>query len=258
MRGHHDLRIAAWGSIACAVLALLVPLEALSLLFLAPLAFFLTGYSITAATFARRTLERPQTVLLSLGLSLCVLALGALVLDLAPGGIRDVSWAILLVVVVLASSRSAALRRPRGFQSQGVAPRRPGTAQAALLTGGFVLAVAAIFLGNTTVSVKDAIGYTQLWLLPETNPQVARFQVGVGSQEQESVDYDLRIRIDRGRVIRRSFTLVPGETEVVRVSDDSLLPGSAVPVVATLLRHNRPFDVYRRVTGWLRAPEAAG
>ena len=54
---------------------------------------------------------------LSVGLSLAMLALGSLVLNYVPGGIRACSWAVLLVLVVLAASREAALRRR---------PRRPG------------------------------------------------------------------------------------------------------------------------------------
>ena len=54
MRGHRDLRGAATAALACALLALLLPFAPLSLLFAAPLAFFLPGYAITCAAFAKR------------------------------------------------------------------------------------------------------------------------------------------------------------------------------------------------------------
>jgi len=56
-------------------------------------------------------------------------------------------------------------------------------------------------------------------------------------------------------LVRRSFRLAPGETRLVRLR---AAPGNGVmPVVATLLRHNRPFKVYRRVKGSLVAPRGS-
>jgi hypothetical protein len=56
------------------------------------------------------------------------------------------------------------------------------------------------------------------------------------------------------RVVRRSFTLSPGDIHVVTVGPASGPPGARLPVVATLLRHSRTFEVYRRVKGWLVVP----
>ncbi len=53
--------------------------------------------------------------------------------------------------------------------------------------------------------------------------------------------------------MRRSFRLKPGETRLVKLRAPAGSEGT-VPVIATLLRHNRPFSVYRRVKGSLVAP----
>ncbi|HEY4779357.1 MAG TPA: DUF1616 domain-containing protein, partial [Solirubrobacterales bacterium] len=113
MRGHGDLEAACTGATLCALLTLVLPFEPLRMLLAAPLTLFLPGYAISAAIFARRRIERRQFLLFSLGLSLAVLALGALVLNYVPGGIRAWSWALLLFLVVLGCCRGAALRRPK-------------------------------------------------------------------------------------------------------------------------------------------------
>ena len=89
MRGHRDLRLLAALSVPCAVLAIVVPVEAIALLFAVPLALFLPGCALTAVTFARHPIEWPQRLVFSVGFSLATLALGALLLNYMPGGIRS-------------------------------------------------------------------------------------------------------------------------------------------------------------------------
>lgn len=254
MRGHRDLQIAAAASLLCALVALLAPFEAVRLVFATPLALLLPGYAIVAATFARRRLPWPQFAVLSLALSLATLALGALALNYAPGGIRSLSWAVLLLLVVLNGCRTAALRRSR---SSGL-PRWPRPrlrrAEAGLLLGGLSAAAAALVLASATVPAKNAIGYTQLWILPEAGSKATEVQVGVASEEQDPAAYYLLVRFGDRRPIQRSLHLKPGETRVFRLGARPPAPGTSVPVVATLLRQNRPKSVYRRVKSWLSAP----
>jgi hypothetical protein len=126
--------------------------------------------------------------------------------------------------------------------------------QTAMLLGAGAATVAALVLGFSIVPAEDAVGYSQLWVLPEAGSGGSEAQVGVRSQEQASVDFDLRVRVGSDRLVKRSFKLAPGETRLVRLRAP---PGSTrtVPVIATLLRHNRPFSVYRRVKGSLIAPQ---
>ncbi|HEU4945074.1 MAG TPA: DUF1616 domain-containing protein [Solirubrobacterales bacterium] len=253
MRGQKDLRLVVALSLLCAVLALLIPVDGVALVFAVPLTLFLPGYAITAAAFARRELKWPQFLLFSVALSLAILVLGSLLLNYT-GGIYPLSWAVLLLLVVLGACRAAALRRG----GAGGAPRwprlHPQGPQAMMLLGAGVAMVAALVLGLSTVPAEDAIGYSQLWVLPAAGSGGSEVQVGVRSQEQASVAFDLRVKLGTQRVVRRSFTLAPGETRLLRLRAP---PGSSgtVPVIATLLRHNRPFSVYRRVKGSLVAPQ---
>jgi uncharacterized membrane protein len=249
MRGHRDLEIVAVGSIACALLALVIPLTALSLLFAAPLILFAPGYAIVAATFARRSLERQRMLLLSVALSLTTLVLGGFLLNYMPGGVRALSWAILLLLVVLGCSRSAALRRPRASRRASSLPRL-SPRDGGLLLGGALLATAALALAMTTLPATNARGFTELWVTPQAGAVNGSAEIGVGSEEQHSASYILRVRLgDSPRPLLRRLTLHPGETRTVKFdAPQSLGP---VPVTAQLFRAESPAKVYRRVHAWI-------
>jgi hypothetical protein len=254
MKGQRDLRLLAAVAVLCAVLALLIPVDGIALIFAVPLALFLPGYAIVAAAFARRKLAWPQVLLLSIALSLAVLVLGALVLNYA-GGIHPLSWAVLLLLVVFAGCRAAAVRRGAGRGGPHWPRLQLRRLELAMLGGAVAATAAALVLASSAVPANDALGYTQLWILPKAGSHGSKAQVGVRSQQQTSVDFDLRIRAGAQRLVRRSFRLAPGETRLVRLR---AAPGNGVmPVVATLLRHNRPFKVYRRVKGSLVAPRGS-
>lgn len=262
MRGQRDLRLALGVAALCALAALAIPVGILSLLFVAPLTLFLPGYAIAAAVFARRKIERPQLLVLSLALSLTTLVGGGLLLNYTPGGVRPLPWALLLVLVVAAGCRAAAVRRIP--LPPGRAWRRPPVRRrdAGLAAGGLLLAAIAVGLAMTTLPASDARGYTQLWLLPAPGSSRTEAQVGVRSDEQRATRFDLRIKVGPAasapagatpEVTRRSFTLKPGEARVVRVGPPPGAAGTEAPVVASLLRHSDPYAVYRRVRGWLTA-----
>lgn len=252
MRGQGDLRLAAAAALLCAVLALLIPIDGVALVFAVPLLLFLPGYAIASAAFAKRPLGRPQLLLLSIALSLTTLVLGSLVLNYL-GGIHPLSWALLALLVVFVSCRVAAVRRGATAKSSGLPRLHLGGLEAAMLVAAIAAAAAALILASTTVPAGDALGYTQLWILPQAGSRGSEAQVGVRSQQQTTVDYDLRVRIGDERLVKRSFRLAPGETRVVRLRAPPST-GGTVPVIATLLRHNRPTKVYRRVKGSLTAP----
>jgi uncharacterized membrane protein len=246
MRGQRDLAITAWGSVLCALLALVIPWPVLSLAFAAPLALLAPGYAIVAATFARRELGWPRTALLSLALSLATLVIGSFLLNYVPGGIRDISWGILLPLVTIACCRAAALRRPR---SGAPALPRPkiGRRDAVLVLGGLALAVAAVVLAMTTLPAKNARGYTELWVTPQAHRTGGSAEIGVGSEEQHKTSYVLRTRVGNGTPAVRHFTLRPGEERTIRLYTPSA-GGAPVPVKAKLALAARPGQVYRQVS----------
>lgn len=264
MRGHRDLGLATCLTLLCAAMAPLLPVEVISLLFALPLTLFLPGYALTAAIFARRRVGPAQFAVLSLGLSLCVLALGALLLNYVPGGIGPVSWAVLLALVVLAGCRAAALRRPaprKVTDNQGWLRLHLTAGSGAFLVGALLCTATALALSFTTMSAKHANGYTALWLLPPTPADSATggARIGVSSEEQKRTAYLLRVRVSgRPAEIVRSFSLDPAETRVLKLAPTQQRPsGAPARVSAMLFLQRKPGRAYRRVSGWLAQPQAA-
>jgi Protein of unknown function (DUF1616) len=248
VRGQRDLAIAAWGSVLCALLAVVIPWPALSLVFAAPLALLAPGYAIVAATFARRDLGWQRAALLSLALSLATLVIGSFLLNYVPGGIRDISWAILLPLVTIGCCRAAALRRPKSAKLALPKPRI-GRRDAAFVLGGVALGATALVLAMTTLPAKNARGYTELWVTPEASGTGGgAATVGVGSEEQHRASYVLRTRLGGGTPIVRRFTLRPGEERTIRLNAVPSADGAPVPVKAQLARAGRPNEIYRRVS----------
>jgi Protein of unknown function (DUF1616) len=259
MRDHADLKAACWLALICALGALLVPLDPLSLLFALPLCLFLPGYGIAAAAFARHPIDPARFALLALGLSLAVLALGALPLNYLPWGIRAGWWALLFYLVVVGSCRAAALRRPRRAGAPIELPRlRVNGAQAALLGGGALAVLAAFVLAFTPLAADKAIGYTELWIKPLSSG----VQVGIGSGESEDSSYRLEVEFsdDSAPVVQR-FELAPGERQVLEIEDGTPNAGNDLPIAATatLFKEDSPGRErpFRQVSTWI-APEDAG
>ena len=247
MNRHGDLRRASAAAVICGFGALVVPIPVLSLLLLAPLAFYLTGYTIVEATFARRELERPQAALFSVGASLAVLALATLPLNYAPGGITAASWSLALVAVVLSSALIAGRRRPRTVSSSPPL-RNPRLTYATLGTGlvALALAGAAVAAAFVPFSSHDSIGYTQLWILPAPGGNGPGVTVGVSSEEQGPQAYELRVAERGAPPVSRRLDLDPGETRLLRLPVREPA-GTRGQVVAALFLAGDIETPYRRV-----------
>lgn len=257
MRGHRDLELVVAATLACVLVALLSPLETVALIAAIPLCLFFPGYALAAAIFGRRTPDRPRLLLLTLMLSLAILVIGSLVLNYMPGGIRDVSWALLLVLVVLAAARWAALHRGSPRSGSLPRPRLPRLAalDAILLGIGASAAVAAIILSQVPLPAGNANGYTSLWMLPVPGePDVMR--VGVVSNEQDEESYRLLFRVDgREAAAARELTLEPGEEQVFRLPVGVPSGSNPARVAASLYHADSPRELYRRVTSWVTAAD---
>lgn len=253
MRRHLDLERASAAAILCAFVVIAFPWEAVRLAAALPLALFLPGYAINAAAFGKRHLEPGLQLLLALGSSLAALVVAALLLSLAPGGLRGPSWAILLLLVVVAACRIAALRRPGWRARRRRAPRpKLGRLDAALLSAGALLAAAALVLAETPLPAKHAVGYTALWMLPGGGVERRPVRIGVVSEEQRRTAYRLEVRLGDGRIpVSEPFVLQPGQSRVIRPPLPRLRPVASRWVVALLYRQEYPAQVYRRVTARL-------
>lgn len=255
MRSHRDLEAAVIAACICGIGALLLPVEGVRLAFALPLTVLLPGYAIAAAALARRRVELPQLLLISIGLSLAVLALGSLVVNYL-GGLRPGPWALLLVVVVVAACRAAAVRRaPATRRSPGASPRpRPTLGAALLVLGGLLATVAALVLAFTPVAAQHAIGYSELWLRPFDHSGKTGVRIGVGNQQHERTGYGVIAKFGNGRrSVTRRLALEPGQRRVFVIRSDRPGARAPEPVSVTLYREGRPNVPYRRVSGWVPA-----
>lgn len=252
MRGHRDLQRVSVGAVVCAVVAVLIPWEIVRVIAAAPLTLFLPGYAIAAVCFTPRELAPPKLWTLSAGISLMVLALGALLLNGFPFGLTTLSWAVLLVLVIVPCCRAAALRRGRPGQRRQSTRRawRPSPLGAGLVALAVVISIGALVLAQRPLSAGNAVGFTALWMLP-ANSQEQAVVVGVLSSEQDPTDYTLEVTQGRkGQPTIYQVSLDPGEEETFEIPVPRR-PGGRAHVVASLYLASRPQHLYRRVTTWL-------
>lgn len=253
MRGHRDLWVVGLGAPLCALVALLVPLEAVRLAAAAPLCLVFPGYALASAAFGARSLSGGRFAALVLGLSLIVLILSALVLNYGPGGIRDLSWAVILVLVTVAACRWAAVKRKPGDVPYAAWARpRMGLVDSLFLGGAAVAAVAALVVSATVFPAGDVQGFTRLSMLTESSGGAAT--IGVDSNEQRHQSYLLRLTLDGRPLLTKRLSLDPGDESVLRVRlpDDPGPPSGML--AASLYRASSPDALYRRVNSWLPPP----
>lgn len=266
MRGHGDLEAAVGAAALSALLALFLPFDLLRALVGAPLLFFLPGYGIAAAAFAHGRIARTHFLVLSVGLSLAVLALGALVLNYLPGGVRPGWWAVLLFLVVLGACRGAALRRPRrtGAPIAWNLPRA-NLAQVGLLAGGALLAVAAVVLAFVPLSATHAIGYTEMSIQPLEAGAGPGVRIGVGSGERDDSSYRLVVEFGDGEgEATRQLQLAPGQKRVLELEPPDASPivttGGSISVTATLFKEDSPDPdrAFRQVSTYISSAGGTG
>ena len=252
MRGHSDLKWVCIGAIVAALVAALVPWEIVRLLAALPLAIFLPGYAIAAAAFGSEKLDLQRLTMLILLCSLSLLCLGGILLNFLPGGIRTVTWALLLVIVIVAAARAAALRRAKPeSQREWARPRLRRWDLACVLVAIAAVAGALVF-AYTPLPASKAVGYTALWMLPGNAAAAPAVKVGVISAEQERQPYRLRVRVGKsGKPTVYRLALDPGEERVFRVPVELARGGSSTRVAASLYDTHHPQKLYRRVTTWI-------
>jgi len=251
MRGHRDLQRACLAAVVGALVAALAPWAYVRLLGALPLTLFLPGYAIVAAAFGSRELAPPKRIMLSVAVSLMVLALGAFVLNIFPFGLETASWAVLLPLVVIAACRGAALRRERPQPGRGGRPALPRPAVGTLVIGALAAAIAlgALVLAGKPLPAENAKGFTALWMLP-TNSREDVVAIGVDSNQHQARSYRLEVSLGKDQSKTYRVDLDPGEERVYEV-DVPPAPSGRTHVVASLYKEAKPQKLYRRVTSWL-------
>ena len=210
-----------------------------------PLVLFCPGYALVAAVFPGRVLAPLERALLSVGLSLGVAILSAIVLNGSPWGLQTVPWASLFLLVTLAASLIAARRRTEPSPEPTRLPQLRW-AQIALLSLAGLLTVGAITLARLPQPTTNVLGYTVLWMTPDDAPRVTSVHLGVSSSELTVTGYRLQVSLDSRTVLYQDvFQLAPGQSWAELLE---LPPGNATgDLEAVLYRTDQLNVVYRRV-----------
>ncbi len=219
----------------------------------------LPGYAITQALFAGRPRSVSQLLVLSIGSSLSVSILTALVLSLATNGLRTGSWLTVVVVIVLGADW-AAIRRRRSVEPEatGIAavrlvPVRLRVRDVILLVVASAVVVGALVYARTPLPAKNVQGFTALSIVQTSTRTPPTVRVAVTSEEQETRVYRVAVTTGKKVVYERRIELVPGQqwSATVRVPTPSA--GGQVRVDAAIYWNYQPRTKYRSVHVWVGA-----
>jgi hypothetical protein len=241
-----DLAVVACLAAATMVLTLVgVNVPGLNAALAGPLVFVLPGYALSTALFPAGTRRHAEQLLLSLGLSLAVVALGGLALNLTPGGIRARSWAVLLCLITVEACLVAVIRRRRVLPDSveslrwRLTPAQSGMfAAAALLVGG------SLWVARTPAPQQANQTYSLLWAVPASDAQPNVIRVGVDSGESETTAYIVRVVAGSQQLEEFRIQLAPAEVWQTELKLAGRTDGT---LEVQLYKASAPDVVYRQV-----------
>ncbi len=243
-------------ALVCAAVVVLVPLTAVRAVFAVPLCLALPGYAISSAAFTREPLGWLYRLWLVPAFSLASLALGAILLNVLPGGIRLASWVIFILVVVAAACVATLVRRrPYGAAPARVRALRLRPRDAILLLVAALAIGASFALSRVPLPASNALGYTQMSMSSSGSAGAPRLRIGIISAEKTTERYVLTVGNGAGdQVLSKFLILKPDQHLELSLA----LPPVKIPVAvatARLYRAGTP-GVYRNVTAVFRNPRA--
>jgi uncharacterized membrane protein len=256
-RANLDLKLAALAAVEGLVVATAVDQTAARVVPAILLALVAPGYALSVALLpkARDGFER---CLLALGLSICVLVMGGVILDLTPFGLTSRSWGISLAAFTLAACALAWRRRSEATPEAAATakrqepplparPRRTLTVSSLGVAAVAAMVVGAVLIARQPSSSAHARGFTALWAVP-VSPINSTFSIGIHSDELRTTSYRLIARAGQRVVFRRSVTLRPGQEWLAKGRFATARRAAVVnQLQVSLYRADRPGTVYRHV-----------
>jgi uncharacterized membrane protein len=216
-----------------------------------PLVLVLPGYTLSEVLFRKRSLNPPERLVLSLGLSLAIDILSGLFLNLLPVGLQAASWATLLGLLTIFFSLLAAYLR-RGVPGSG-SGARPLQFHLSVYQGilfGLAISVAILSFAYAAFGVAQQPypGFTQFWMLPEAQAgKSCVVRLGVRSFESTPVTFHLAITANGEHLSELPpFSLAP-QKEWNRLVTVAPMATAEIYVEAQLYRLDKPGAVYREV-----------
>ncbi|MBA2556914.1 MAG: DUF1616 domain-containing protein [Chloroflexi bacterium] len=245
-----DLQLVTAFAVIAVITGLVPDLSpALRATFGASLVLVLPGYAIAEASMPEGSLGRMERLLLSVGLSLALVAMSGLLLNLTPWGLNPTSWILFLgTVTVVASVVAIARRRPYAPAVGRSATRTlPNASQTALLIFAGAILTGAIGVAFSGAAGRSPTTYSSLWILPGNEERTVT--LGVSNREATREDYRVELSGETDLIEDWTIQLEPGASWT---ADASLPPADpeASPIVARLYRTDSPHTVLRQVILW--------
>lgn len=253
---HDDLLVVAILSATSAVGILLLPGGVPRFCCAAVLLLCAPGYALTAALFPPGSVTGAVRLLSCVLLAIATLATGSVLVHATTVPLGRPAWTTLALAVTAAACVVAFRRRgAHGTVSfAGLARPRVRRLDAVLLVLALVAASAGVAISRTPLPAKEALGYTQLWMLPGVAGPGDEVVIGIRSAEKRSQAYRLELVAGEDRrVIQARIVLAPGRQyqQRLRLPDAPALspePADGTILTAELYRLDRVGDPYRRVT----------
>jgi uncharacterized membrane protein len=214
-----------------------------------PLALVLPGYTLTEVLFRKRSLNAPERLVLSLGLSLAIDVLSGLFLNVLPVGLQATSWAVLLGVLTVVFSLLAVYLR-RGVPASGTQPLRFRLSIYQGILFGLAISVAILSFVYIDIGViqQPHPGFTQLWMLPEVQAgKSCDVRLGVRSFESTSITYRITMTMNGAPVITWPSVVLAPQEEWDRLVPIPPTAAEEVYIEGQLYRLDKPAAVYREV-----------
>lgn len=206
------------------------------------LVFVLPGYALVKVLFPGNNLEFAERVVLTLGLSLAIAALGGLVLYWLPWKLQTRSWTIFLGSITFFASIIALLRHqhlkepPPSFIKVNVSLTFNDGLLFVLAAVGVAIAFILAYRGEV---IQNSSDFTQLWIIPDEEA-ASSVLIGINNQAAEVVQYRLLIKVN-GKVVEE-IPLIDLKSEETWV-DSFTFPEGTDSVTAQLYRLYEPLDV---------------
>jgi uncharacterized membrane protein len=257
------------------------PLPLLRLLLGLAFVLFVPGYAIQAALFPRRdTLEGPERLALSFGLSVAVVPPLALILDWLPWGLR--LWPIVAAegLAIALPSAVALIRRSRlpienspllsvnlDLRGWWAAQDRTGRVLYGVLAGALLLALIAA--AAIVLSPMPGEQFTEFYVLgteglAESYPrevapgEALSVTAGIANREGQAAEYRIEVQVGGESIgMAGPVTLEDGEVWEAPVTYALSRPGDDQQIDFLLYRDGGQ-ETYRRLQLWINVVEAPG
>lgn len=205
------------------------------------------GYLLSHALLPGKMLGAAERALLSIGLSMAVVALGGLGLNLTHWGLQGTIWVIWLAIISLISAGIALVRGAwRSAPSVRVASGLHIREIALLGIAGLIL-VATLVVAMAPAPADSIEGYTNFSVVPATSNDPAVVEFNITSMETHPMHYVLEVKVNNQLISHSApITLNPGE-EWAGMLSIPVQKSNAVRIEANLYRLDQPGIVYRQV-----------